>query len=254
MFDLDRIENCGLVARIDYHETIGSTSDRAMEIGALDEAQLPLLVLTERQTAGRGRGANRWWSADGALTFSLVLAAPTERLPPTRWPQIALVAGVAVCEALQSLAQRAELRVKWPNDVYLADGKICGILCESIPGSRDRLVVGVGINVNNRVQKGPAATLIEHDGVARDLTEVLVTVLDELDRRWRELVDGNFEEAATFYREQCLLTGKLVRIAQAGDSTVVGICRGIDDFGRLRVQTEGGETAIVSGSVVSWDE
>src|SRR3954462_5863357 len=92
MFDLDRIENCGLVARIDYHETIGSTSDRAMEIGALDEAQLPLLVLTERQTAGRGRGANRWWSADGALTFSLVLAAPTERLPPTRWPQIALVA------------------------------------------------------------------------------------------------------------------------------------------------------------------
>ena len=249
-------------------------------LARLDEAQLPLLVLTERQTAGRGRGANRWWSADGALTFSLVLEAPTERLPPTRWPQIALVAGVAVCEALQSLAQRAELRVKWPNDVYLADGKICGILCESIPGSRDRLVVGIGVNVNNRVPQGPmpnvqspksevaaelgswtldfglhsAASLVEHDGVARDLTEVLVTVLDELDRRWRELLEGRFNEAATVYRERCLLTGKIVRIAQAGDSTVVGLCRGIDDSGRLRVQTERGEIAVVSGSVVSWDE
>src|SRR5205823_9209981 len=151
MFDLSRIANSGLVARIDYHESIGSTSDRAIEIGALDEAELPLLVLAERQTAGRGRGANRWWSADGALTFSLVLEAPRERLPPARWPQVALAAGIAVCEALQGLAPRAEPRVKWPNDVYLAGGKICGILCESIPGWRERPGVGVGVNGNNRV-------------------------------------------------------------------------------------------------------
>src|SRR5438093_8998371 len=100
MFDLGRIESCGLVARIDYHESIGSTSDRAMELGALDEAELPLLVLAERQTAGRGRGTNRWWSDEGALTFSLVLEASHQRLPPTRWPQVALMAGLAVCEAL----------------------------------------------------------------------------------------------------------------------------------------------------------
>src|SRR5207247_1705002 len=147
--------------------------------------------LTERQTAGRGRGSNRWWTADGALTFSLVLEAPPDRLPPSRWPQVALVAGIAVCEALQTPAPRAALRVKWPNDVYLADGKICGILSESIPGWRDRLVVGIGVNVNNRVKSGPksnvqspksyiaddlgpwtldlglisAAALIEHDGI-----------------------------------------------------------------------------------------
>src|SRR5689334_10624205 len=52
MFDLARIERCGLVARIDYHESIGSTSDRAIELGGRDEAGLPLLVLAERQTAG----------------------------------------------------------------------------------------------------------------------------------------------------------------------------------------------------------
>ncbi len=274
MFDLARIEQCGLVARIDYHETIGSTSDRAMELGGRDETEFPLLVLAERQTAGRGRGTNRWWSDEGALTFSLVLEARPERLPPSRWPQVALVAGVAVCEALQSIAPRAKLSVKWPNDVYLGEGKICGILCESIPGWRERLVVGIGVNVNNRVQGsgfgvqeegdgGPGtgdrgrairgASLVEHDGMQRDLTSVLVGVLDELDRRWNELIEARCEEAAAVYRQRCLLTGKIVTIEQAGHARIVGVCRGIDDDGRLRVQTERGEEAIASGTVVSWE-
>jgi BirA family transcriptional regulator, biotin operon repressor / biotin---[acetyl-CoA-carboxylase] ligase len=260
MFDLGRIENCNLVAQIDYHEAIGSTSDRAIELGVLDESVLPLLVLAERQTAGRGRGANRWWSDQGALTFSLVLEAPRDLLPPSRWPQVALVAGVAVCEALQGLAPRAELRVKWPNDVYLADGKVCGILCESIPGMGDRLVVGIGVNVNNRRQEtgdsGPrttAASLVEHDGMQRDLTEVLIGVLDEMDRMWRQLLEGDFEKPASIYRERCFLTNRIVRIKQAGGSTIVGVCQGIDALGRLRVHTERGETAVVSGTVASWN-
>src|SRR5437867_3588245 len=133
MFDLPRLAAAGLVARIDYHESVGSTSDRALELGAFGDTELPLLVLAERQTAGRGRGANRWHSTDGAMTFSLALEAPPDRLPPSRWPQVALVGGLAMCEALQSLAPAADFRVKWPNDVYLGSGKICGILSESIP-------------------------------------------------------------------------------------------------------------------------
>jgi biotin-(acetyl-CoA carboxylase) ligase len=149
MFDLARLSASGLVAGIDFHESLGSTSDRALGLAAEGAIALPHLVLAQRQTAGRGRGANRWWAADGALTFSLVLAAPPDRLPPDRWPQVALVAGLAVCDALRSLAPAAELRVKWPNDVFLAGRKVCGILSESVPGWRDRLVVGIGVNVNN---------------------------------------------------------------------------------------------------------
>jgi BirA family biotin operon repressor/biotin-[acetyl-CoA-carboxylase] ligase len=273
MFDLGRIERCGIVARIEYHESIGSTSDRAMELGALDEAKLPLLVLAERQTAGRGRGANRWWSAEGALTFSLALEAPRDRLPPDRWPQVALAAGVAVCEALEGQAPRAELRVKWPNDVYLAGGKVCGILCESIPGMNDRLVVGIGVNVNNKGQgsglsvqeenwgrgianggqRTTAASLLEYDDVQRELTAVLIDILDQFDRRWRELVEHQFAAVAAVYRMRCLLTSKTVKIEQAGGSTIIGVCRGIDEFGRLLVQTQGRETAVVSGTVASWN-
>jgi BirA family biotin operon repressor/biotin-[acetyl-CoA-carboxylase] ligase len=258
VFDLARIAASGLVAAIDFHESLGSTSDRALALGAQGEVELPLLVLAMRQTTGRGRGSNRWWSAEGALTFSLVLEAPTDRLPAQRWPQVALVAGIAVCEALAAFAPRANLAVKWPNDVYLDGGKVCGILSESIPGWRDRLVVGIGINVNNRGQetgeRGQAAALMEHDGVPRDLTDVLLSVLDEFDRRWRELLGGRFEAAAAVYRERCFLTNKTVTIEQPGGQTVVGVCRGINDSGGLRVQTERGEETVVSGAVVSWDD
>ena len=266
-FDLPRLAASNLIARIDFHETLASTSDRALALAAEGAAQLPLLVLAERQTAGRGRGANRWWSADGALTFSLVLEAPPEQLPPDRWPQVALAAGLAVCEALQSLAPAAPMQVKWPNDVYLAGRKVAGILSESVPGWRDRLVVGMGVNVNNWVQGSGfgiqqaeaaalaqiATALIEHDRLPRDLTAVLLAVLDQFDRRWGELLGGSFAPLAKVFRERCFLTGKTVTIEQPGGQALAGRCRGIDDEGALLVQSLAGEHRVRSGTVIRWE-
>lgn len=265
VFDLARVYDAGLLASVDYHEQLGSTSDRALELAARGETPLPLLVLTERQTAGRGRGTNRWWTNDGALTLSLALEAPPDRLPPSRWPQVALVAGLAVAETLQSLVPAAELRVKWPNDVFLAGSKIAGILSESVPGWRDRLVVGIGVNVNNRGQelgvrrqeaagRREAVALVEHDGVMRELTTVLLAVLDQFDLRWRQLIDGGFREIAAIYRNRCLLTGSTIAIDQPGGHRIVGLARGIDDEGALLLATETGLTRIVAGSVVSWEK
>jgi BirA family transcriptional regulator, biotin operon repressor / biotin---[acetyl-CoA-carboxylase] ligase len=284
VFDIARIAASGLVARIDYHESLGSTSDRALALGSDGESALPLLVLTERQTAGRGRGSNRWWTTDGALTFSLLLEAPPDRLPAERWPQVALAAGIAVCDALQSQVPGPALHVKWPNDVFLSGRKVCGILSESIPGWRDRLVVGIGMNVNNRLagSVGPepkvqnpkliprdglrpaapdvgqeiaatATSLIDFDGVPRGLTEILIATLDQFDRRWRELLDDRFDLIAAAYRERCFLTSRSVTIEQAGGHSVAGVCAGINDSGALRLRTEAGEQVVVSGSVLFWD-
>src|SRR4051794_9611453 len=87
VFDLERISRSGLVAHVEYHESLGSTNDRALELAASETPPLPLLVLTERQVAGRGRGTNRWIAEPGALPFSVLLEAPADRLPPSRWPQ-----------------------------------------------------------------------------------------------------------------------------------------------------------------------
>jgi BirA family biotin operon repressor/biotin-[acetyl-CoA-carboxylase] ligase len=260
VFDLARISASGLVDRIDYHESLPSTNDRALEMAAHGDVKLPLLVLAERQTAGRGRGANRWWSADGALTFSLVVEADAGRLPPDRRPQVALVAGLAVCEALQSLAPSADMRVKWPNDVYLGGRKVCGILSESVPGWRDRLVVGIGINVNNSFQEPrvaglneTATSLIDHDGVSRNLTSTLVEVLDRFDFRWREFLGGCFPSLAGQYRQRCFLTGRTVTIEQADGARHIGLCRGIDDDGALCMRSEMSEFRAVSGTISHWE-
>lgn len=273
-FAVSRIADSGLVAQIDYHESLGSTSDRALEIGATGEAELPLLVLTEQQTAGRGRSTNRWLTTDGALTFSLVLEAPTDRLPPSRWPQVALVAGVAVADALSRFVSSDAVRLKWPNDIYLRDvrcgeRKAGGILSESVPGWRDRLVIGIGINVNNRIAapdlkpqasnlkpadlSGIALSLAEFDGAERDLTDVLIAVLDEFDRRWAQLIDRGFDNIAAAYRERCLLTGKTVTIQQREGETLSGVCRGINHYGALLLQTPGGEKSVISGTIVGWE-
>ncbi len=256
MFDVTRITNSGLVRHVDHRESLGSTSDRALELAARDDLPLPLLVLTERQTGGRGRGSNRWWSAEGALTFSLVLDASP--LVAEERPRVALVAGLAVCEALQELVPRSDWRVKWPNDVLADGGKVCGILCESVPGWPQRLVVGIGINVNNEC--GPqesdflrfASALVDLDGLHRDLTGVLLAVLDRLDLRWRELIGGNFAALAAEYRSRCFLTGKTLTVV-SGTNRHVGLCRGIDDRGALVLATETGERTIVAGSIEAWE-
>jgi BirA family biotin operon repressor/biotin-[acetyl-CoA-carboxylase] ligase len=255
MFDLDRIQASALVARVDYHESLGSTSDRSLELAAAGEAPLPLLVLAARQTGGRGRGTNRWWSDTGALTFSLVLEVPPESLAPDRWPQLSLAAGLAVCETLEALVPRSECRVKWPNDVFLNDRKVCGVLCESVPGWRDRLVLGIGLNVNNSLSQAPpevrqaATSLVDETGGAYDLTAALVDLLRRLDERIGQLLDGQFAAQAVEFRRRCYLTGKTLTVVSGG-RTLVGRCQGTDDAGELLLRTESGTQRIVAGTIV----
>ena len=101
--DLDQVIADTFVQRIDYHAQLRSTNDRALQLAGESDNRFPLLVLTESQTAGRGRGSNRWWSERGSLTFSVMLATEATQLPTERWPQVSLTVGLAVCEALERL-------------------------------------------------------------------------------------------------------------------------------------------------------
>jgi BirA family biotin operon repressor/biotin-[acetyl-CoA-carboxylase] ligase len=178
---------------------------------------------------------------------------------------VALVAGLAICEALIESAPGAEVRLKWPNDILLGGRKVCGILSESVPGWRDRLVVGIGVNVNNRIDLGspdaelkrlarPPISLVEQDGIQRDPTSVLISILDRFDRRWRDLLAAGSAALFTAYRERCFLTGRIVTIEQPGGSRHTGICQGIDGGGRLSLRTEQGTIDFSSGTVIAWED
>jgi BirA family transcriptional regulator, biotin operon repressor / biotin---[acetyl-CoA-carboxylase] ligase len=257
-FDIERIRASGLVGDLELHAEISSTNDRAAQIAQQERLQLPVLVLTERQISGRGRGSNRWWSGPGALTFSLLFDARQIGLAVERWPQVALASGLAVCDALREHLPNAAIGLKWPNDVYLNGKKVSGILVECPAASRPRLVVGIGLNVNNALRDAPvdlqqhATSMTDVAGRTFDITAVLLSVLRQLFVRTRELVDG---AADIFHdwRGACLLTGKAVRLC-VGAQEVSGRCRGIDEEGRLVLATADGVEHYRAATVVSFGD
>lgn len=257
-FDLPRLDEIPLLAAWEHHEQIGSTSDRALEIARQDDTKLPLLILADRQTGGRGRGSNQWWAVEGSLTFSLILDARQLGLAGEKWPVLSLSTGLAVCEALEQIAPGGDFGVKWPNDVYCAGRKLCGILIESPSASQGRIVVGIGLNVNNSLAAAPAEiqsaaiSLIDYLQRPLDMTAVLLTLLASLSSRWQELGRTGFPPQAPAFRRRCILDGRTIQIS-TGPRLLTGRCLGITESGSLTLQTESGRENVASGSVVKME-
>jgi BirA family biotin operon repressor/biotin-[acetyl-CoA-carboxylase] ligase len=189
--------------------------------------------------------------------FTLILDARKTGLPLERWPQIALAAGGAVCEAIEQAVPRVDARVKWPNDVYVDGKKAAGILVEVPSDAAGRLLVGIGINVNNSLAAAPAELsriAVSMSDVANrtfELTDVLFGVLSAF-AEWRAKLTDEPQAFFQNWRARCLLTGKRVCI-QAGSRQITGDCLGIDDSGRLTLATPGGIERFLSGTVVSFE-
>ena len=116
----------------------------------VENAQEPVVVWTDYQTAGRGCGANTWESERGQnLLFSVVLSP--RGIAASRQFLISMAVSVAIRSVVADVVGRG-VSIKWPNDIYVADRKLCGILIENqLSGSLiRRSIVGVGLNVNQQ--------------------------------------------------------------------------------------------------------
>ncbi len=251
--DLHQLRQETFVRQVEFHRSLDSTNDRALQLATEGSRDLPLLVLAESQTAGRGRGINRWWAAGGALTFSLLIEAKATQLPSTRWPLLSLTAGLAVGEVCQKLLPRVDVRLKWPNDVFIDNRKVSGILIEAPPTKQAKLVIGIGLNINNSLADAPvevAKTATSLCDVAHrqfSPPAVLFAIVTQLEKRfaWLGLRDA---ELCDLWQKRCLLTGRQVKIEIASNS-VVGMCQGIDSTGALVVETGKGIQRCLSGTV-----
>ncbi|MCA9248322.1 MAG: biotin--[acetyl-CoA-carboxylase] ligase, partial [Planctomycetales bacterium] len=190
----------------------------------------------------------------------LILDAP--HLPATEkdWPQISLAIAVALCAALESFAPQPQFGVKWPNDVHANGRKIAGILVE-IPNAAElaarRVVVGVGLNVNNSWRNAPAE--IQHIGTSlcdlakqtQEAEQVMIAVLGEIESCLSLLVNGD-ARLNTSWQNLCVLGGRTV-VVDLGRSTVAGTCRGIDTDGALVLENETGTQRLYGGVIRSID-
>ena len=254
-FDVAQICRETAVRRVELHDALPSTNDLALQLAAtVPPEDLPLLVLAVRQTGGRGRGNHRWWAADGALTFSLLLDTQALRIEPRQWPRVSLATGIAVARALVSQLPDQNVRVKWPNDVYIRGRKVCGILTENAPRQPQRLVIGIGVNVNNTWREAPAELQAVGTSLAdvaqRTLLphEILLDLLGHLLQSLADVAGDSFPLSDT-WRELCLLEGHTVTV-QAGGNRMTGVCQGIDDEGALLLHTDTGIQRCVAGSVI----
>ena len=255
-WNFEASERAGWIQTVDVFDELGSTNDHAIAT-ADDSRPHPRLIVCDRQVAGRGRGANRWWASEGALTFSVVIEPDQIGIPLGRWPTLSVAVGGAICEALAPIVPQADIRLKWPNDVYADGRKLCGILVEVPPVTPRRLVIGIGINVANSARNAPPEVQARMTSLA-DLTapvpsrsEVLAHVLAQL-RIDLMCLATDPVSLAPGWRQRCLLLGRTVTLND-GIRTLTGACQGIDDDGALRIYSEFGPQRCLGGTIEAFE-
>ncbi len=249
----EKVSAAGVVGQVEYYATLTSTQDRAHELArSVDCGPLPLLVVAEEQTAGRGRGSNRWWTGRGSLAFSLLFDPAAWDLSREPTPRRSLAVGAAIVEVLRPLVPRHPLGLHWPNDVFADGRKLAGVLIDVLQGGRH--VIGVGLNVNNTLDGAPsdvrhrATSLCELTGETFDRTNLLVALVANVQRSLR----GSTEDAVGFGQrltELCLQIGQDLTIDLGGCRTT-GRCLGIDADGSLVLETVAGPQRFYSGTLV----
>jgi BirA family biotin operon repressor/biotin-[acetyl-CoA-carboxylase] ligase len=244
----DILEGAGLWgARTLVFESLPSTNrwalDHLSELGHGD------VVRAVRQTSGRGRHEREWIAPDDrGLALSVVLKDLPGDVPATAFNQ---APALAVRDALAPYGLTCA--VKWPNDVFVLDYKICGILAESSP---DGVVVGIGLNVNLTdadfacvVLNQPATSMSLELGGVFDVAKVCADLVSQLQRQFDRLLGDGMQPMLDEWASCDWLTGFRVRIA-ADDGFQEGRYDGLTHDGRLILLGDDGQTHnVLSGDV-----
>jgi BirA family biotin operon repressor/biotin-[acetyl-CoA-carboxylase] ligase len=221
--------------RVAVYEQIGSTLDVAHALAA-DGAPAGTLVLADGQTAGRGRSGRAWRSERGAGVWLTLVERPRD---PDALDVLSLRVGIALAPSLASFCDD-NVRLKWPNDLYLGERKLGGILVET--RWRDQalewVAIGVGINVQSPQGEEGAGL---RDGVQRlDIVAAIVPAIREAAHRTGVL---DATEVAAFASRD-IAHGRHCR------EPVSGVVRGIDTRGSLLVDVGSRTIAVRTGSLV----
>ncbi|MBB2985486.1 biotin--[acetyl-CoA-carboxylase] ligase [Terracoccus luteus] len=247
---------------VEFHTRLGSTNDRARELATLPDAGWRV-VLTDHQVGGRGRLGRVWTVPERAsLAVSVVVPLPTPSL--AAWAP--LVAGLALARAVAEVTTEAGTpvtpRLKWPNDVLVAqddDRKVSGILCELVAGGANGVdgggaalvVVGAGVNVDqDRAELPvPTATSLALAGAVVGREPLAARYLLALRALVDELGDHGAAAMRTSYERACVTVGLDVEV-HLPSGVVAGRAVGVDEHGGLVVSTPTGRRAFAAGDVV----
>lgn len=230
---------------IHYYDSVDSTNNTAKAMIAKDPPE-GTLVLAEEQRTGRGRMGRVWSSTPEKGIWMSVILRP--RIPVTDLPKMTILTGVAVRRAIVEAIGLNPL-IKWPNDLLIDGRKICGILAE-LSGELDRvafLVIGMGINVNHRVEDFPeelrekAGSLAMAKGEQMSRLKILRAVLEHLETTYRQACQEGFSAVLAECRRYSATLGREVTIRD-GSRTITGLAEALLDDGGLLLKLPSGES------------
>jgi BirA family biotin operon repressor/biotin-[acetyl-CoA-carboxylase] ligase len=228
-------------------ETGSTNADLLARAAQLTE---PLLLVAEHQTAGRGRAGRSWLSSsENSLTFSLAWKFDGG---PQLLSGLPLAVGVALGDALAQLGVQVQL--KWPNDVLKDGDKLAGILIEtqSAPSGGTWTVIGIGLNLimPDEVEALLGRSAAGAPWLARMEREVLMAaLLDALAEALRLFARQGFAAFSARWNLRHAWQGQTVVLLDNGKLLQEGLAAGVDDAGRLLLDTADGRSTVLAGDV-----
>lgn len=237
--------------KIIYFDTLDSTNTEIKKLANQEEKE-GLVVISEEQTAGRGRLGRAWASPKYSSVYFSLLLRPM--LKPYEVSGITIVMGTAVCRALRKYTG-LDVKIKWPNDIIINSKKVCGILTEMNAeiDAVNYIIVGVGINVNisdfNEEIKEIATSLcieLKND-VSRK--EVLAILLNEFELLYEEFKSNNLKNILDEFKVYSVTLGGRVRVISVNEN-YEGLAEDITEDGFLIVKKDNGDIKkVISGDV-----
>ena len=237
--------------KVIYYPRLASTMDAARQEVQRRAAEGTVVIAGE-QTAGKGRLKRVWLSPSGSLALSIILYPAIAYLP-----YLIMLASLAVVRSIEAVTG-LKAQVKWPNDVLINGGKVCGILIESDLRGNDvtYAVIGIGINVNFRLSHFPeilpiATSLADELGKEVSRLDLIRRLLVETERLYSTLPNG--ESIYQAWRDRLVTLGRQVRV-KSGKTVLEGIAESVTRDGSLLLRhANGSSTQIVAGDVTLRD-
>lgn len=241
--------------RVQVVETTDSTNADVVAAVTADPAGWPHLsvLITDDQRAGRGR-LDRSWTAPAGTALAVSVVVDATMIPPAQRGWIPLAAGAAMTRAVnhQLSGHGGTAELKWPNDVLVDGGKICGILSEVVPGSADTVVVGAGVNTRMSRADLPVSTATSFAAIGADCDDdrLLADFIDDLAKTLARVAHDDVDRVHREIEKLCATVGCEVTVSLPDGSTLQGTAARLDAEGRLVVEAGTIETVVSAGDVV----
>jgi BirA family biotin operon repressor/biotin-[acetyl-CoA-carboxylase] ligase len=234
------------IPEIVYRDEIGSTNTYAKEL-LLRGGRRELIVLTDHQVKGRGRLDRVWNNLKGEDIALTIVSAPM--VSAAMFYRFTMISALAVYDVLSRDIDGA--KIKWPNDIYIGNRKICGILSETVTEESliRNMIIGIGVNVNSAHPEGKSVSLQSITGKPSDRNKIAAEIIARYLGCYDQVNTDEFKDVYSEWKSHLAWLGNGVTI-DTGKETIRGILKDVSPEGIVTLEIDGTLKEFYSGDLM----